>query len=98
MEEHIYRITAKGTAWELQHKEGVLCLVVIGGLYYSPELHVVFQRFNNIVSKEYEYSWDYATFPSYDKRWEEIQKNPFWKTHICNVDGEVLTFTDEEAL
>jgi hypothetical protein len=86
--EKIYCISAKGTVF--QHPEvldryginEVLCLIVVGGLYYCPELHVVFHR-----GKDGEYSWDKAIFPNYDENWKRIKQEPLWRTHICRIDA-----------
>lgn len=97
----IYCISAKGTAF--QHPEvrerysvnEVLCLSVVGGLYYCPDLQVVFCRHE--YQDGIEYSWDKATFPNYDENWERIKQNPFWRQGICRIDArKPEPVTDED--
>ena len=100
--EKIYCISAKGTAFqypEVLDRYGIkeiLCLKVIEGLYYCPDLHVVFYR-NVREDNTIDYGWDNAIFPDYDKNWEAREmEDPFWKMKICRIDTTVLVLTEEE--
>lgn len=99
--EKIYCISAAGTTFrhldvlKRYNIEEVLCLRVVGGLYYCPDLQVAFARQEN--DGKIEYSWDKAIFPNYDEDWERIKQNPLWRTHICRIDApKQEPITDED--
>lgn len=100
--EKIYCISAKGTSFqhpEVLERHGideVLCLRVVGGLYYCPDLQVVFCRHE--YQGRIEYSWDNAIFPGYDTNWERIKQNPFWRQGICRIDLPKPESVTEEDL
>lgn len=105
----IYCISGKGTAWEnkqtlaANHVEEILCIRVIAGLYYCPDLHVVFKRNGEPEAFDHEYyrqqyDWDYATFPDYDKQWERLKEYPMWRTLICRIDAPKQQPITEEDL
>lgn len=97
----IYCISGIGTAWE--NKEEILCVKVLGGLFYCPDLKVVFQR--NCEEPEklaggyyYQYSWDYATFPCYDEVYNREKENPFWRNNICRIDAPKTEKVSDEDI
>lgn len=105
--EKIYCISGNGTAWghpEVLSRHGIeeiLCLYVVGGLLYCPDLHVVFQRRCEPEQADKwlgQYNWDYATFPSYDERYARIKENPFWRMGICRIDAPKQEMSEEEVL
>lgn len=97
----VYCISAKDTVF--QHPDvlkrygidEVLCLRVVGGLYYCPTLKAVFARSESDDSVHY--SWDSATFPSYDDNWDALQLNPMWRMGICHIDApKQKPFSDDD--